>query len=252
MKLSVASLARRPDLVPLLDRFPGAWPAFMYHDPLSGLLYAHAAGLLAAYCLVGYDPDRPDVPLAKAYSAPVHWTGDPAADLPDGGWDAMMLHVVDDALARREPNLVSALEITVQPEYRGAGLSRQMLDALRENTARLGYRDLVAPVRPNGKHRYPELSIERYLDLRRPDGLSEDPWLRTHQRAGGRIVRIAPRSMTIVGSLAEWREWTGLPFAESGPVQVPQALAPVACDVTAGWGVYVEPNVWVHHKLTAP
>jgi hypothetical protein len=63
------------------------------------------------------------------------------------------------------------------------------------------------------------------------------------------IERIAPRSMTIPGTLAEWRGWTGLPFDTTGPVYVPQALTPVHCDVAQDHAVYVEPNVWVRHRL---
>jgi hypothetical protein len=63
------------------------------------------------------------------------------------------------------------------------------------------------------------------------------------------IEEIAPASMVVSGALAEWRDWTGLPFAVSGPVEVPQALVPVHCDVDQDSAVYVEPNVWVRHRL---
>jgi hypothetical protein len=82
----------------------------------------------------------------------------------------------------------------------------------------------------------------------REDGLPVDPWLRVHVRAGGRIEKVAPRSMVIPGTLEEWREWTGLPFDKTGPVLVPEALRPVHCDVEHGVAVYVEPNVWVRHR----
>src|SRR5438045_3478948 len=80
-------------------------------------------------------------------------------------------------------------------------------------------------------------------------GVPYDPWLRVHARAGAHVVGVAACSMTIPGTLAQWRAWTDLPFDESGPVPVPHALAPVHCDVAADQAVYVEPNVWVHHQL---
>jgi hypothetical protein len=83
----------------------------------------------------------------------------------------------------------------------------------------------------------------------RDDGLPADAWLRIHVRAGARIVKVAPRSMTIPGTLAEWRDWTGLPFDTPGPVVVPGALVPVHCDPAQDMAVYVEPNVWVWHEL---
>ena len=52
------------------------------------------------------------------------------------------------------------------------------------------------------------------------------------------------------GSLAQWREWTGLPFDRTGDVIVPGALVPVHCDAEHDHAVYVEPNVWVKHALT--
>jgi hypothetical protein len=51
--------------------------------------------------------------------------------------------------------------------------------------------------------------------------------------------------MTIVGSLAEWRAWTGLPFSTSGTVHVEGALKPVHVSVENDYAVCVEPNVWI-------
>ena len=45
--------------------------------------------------------------------------------------------------------------------------------------------------------------------------------------------------------------WTGLPFDTTGDVIVPKALVPVHVDVTHDHAVYVEPNVWVQHDLSA-
>jgi GNAT superfamily N-acetyltransferase len=247
--LLVTNLAQRPDLAPQLDRFAGAWPEFMYHDPLATLVYGHADTALAEFCLVAVSRDDPGLAVAKAYSTPFRWPAGALDELPDGGWDAAALSAADDRLAGRRGNLVCALEVTVRPELRGRGLSRVMLDALRRNASALGFRDLVVPVRPNGKHALAELPMAEYVRMTRDDGLPVDPWLRTHVRAGGRVVRVAPRSMTIVGSLSDWREWTGLPFDATGPVRVPQALVPVHCDVASDLAVYVEPNVWVHHTL---
>jgi hypothetical protein len=89
-----------------------------------------------------------------------------------------------------------------------------------------------------------------YITMMREDGLPADPWLRVHVRAGGQILRVAPASMVMVGSLADWRAWTGLPFDRSGDVIVPEALVPVHCDVEHDHAVYVEPNVWVEHDLS--
>ena len=66
---------------------------------------------------------------------------------------------------------------------------------------------------------------------------------------GARIVKVAPCSMVIAGTLAEWRDWTGLRFAESGPAIVPDALSPVHVSLEQDHAVYVEPNIWLHHRV---
>jgi hypothetical protein len=85
------------------------------------------------------------------------------------------------------------------------------------------------------------MPIEAYAAMVREDGMPQDPWLRVHVRAGGRIVATCKRAMVIPGTLDEWRSWTGLPFDESGPVVVPGALVPVQCSVEHDYAVYVEP-----------
>jgi hypothetical protein len=55
--------------------------------------------------------------------------------------------------------------------------------------------------------------------------------------------------MTIAGTIPEWREWTGLPFDQSGPTIVPGALTPIHVSLEQDHAVYVEPNLWVRHPL---
>jgi hypothetical protein len=245
----VATVAERPDLVERLDDFPGAWPEFLHHHRLSALFYDSVPTSHADFCLVAVDPDAPGMPIAKAYSMAVSWAGVDA--LPPDGHDGAILQATADRLDGRAARLVVAVEVTVQVGWQGRGVSRIMLEALRANAARHGFTDLVVPVRPTGKHGSPELSLAQYAAVTRADGLPADPWLRVHVRAGGRIAGIAPTSMTLAAPLAAWRSWTGLPFDVSGPVVVPEALVPVHCDVANDVAVYVEPNVWVHHPLTA-
>jgi GNAT superfamily N-acetyltransferase len=248
--LLVATLAQRPDLAPLLDLFPGAWPPFMYHDRVSALYYDDYVRQYSEFCVVAIDRNTPDRAVAKALSVPFTWEADPRADLPRGGYDEVILRAAADRVAGRTGNLVSPIEIAVQPDRRRHGLASLMLEALRRNTARLGFASMVAPVRPNLRHAHRDTPLASYVARTRDDGLPYDPWLRVHVRAGGQIVGITPCSMTIAGTLDEWRTWTGLPFDAPGPVDIPEALAPVHCDLSENHAVYVEPNVWVHHALS--
>lgn len=124
-----------------------------------------------------------------------------------------------------------------------------MLVAMQSAGRAAGYRALIACVRPTEKHRYPLTSIERYAAWTRPDGLPFDPWLRLHVRVGGRIVRAAPRSMEIRGSIADWEHWTGLSFPDDGAYVVATATSPVTIDRNRDEGVYFDQNIWVVHDL---
>ncbi len=126
-----------------------------------------------------------------------------------------------------------------------------MLEAMKLAAVEAGLRAVIACVRPTEKSRYPLLPIETYAAWRRSDGLPVDAWLRVHVRAGGRMVRPSPRSMTIEGSIADWEDWTGLSFPASGPYVVDGALVPVEIDLAADRGVYHDPNVWIVHEVGA-
>jgi hypothetical protein len=249
MDLLVTTAAQRPDLVPLLEDF-NDWPAFMSQDPVAPLYYRDAVRAYPEFVLIGIDRDHPDRLVAKGYSVPFTWQGDPEESVPNGGWDQVILIAALDRLAGRSGTTVSALEISVRADLSGKGLSSIMLAAMRRNAADHGYTDLVAPVRPNAKHHHPQMSIVEYASLRRDDGLPVDPWLRVHIRAGGQIVGTSARAMVITGSLADWRVWTGLPFDTTGPIEVPDALVPVHCDTVHDHAVYCEPCVWVRHRLS--
>lgn len=252
-RLVVFTLAERPDLrVQLFSaEFAVAVPEFLRHDPTAALFYddgnldRHLDFILAAV-----DRDDPGRAVARAVSVPFAF-GDSAlgrAELPDCGWDGVIRWAYEDHLAGRTANAVSALEIMVLPPYRGHGVSQRMLAALCGNTRTRGFSDLYAPVRPTEKHREPLTPFLEYVARSRADGLPQDSWVRAHCRAGGRLVKVAPCSMVIAGTLADWRRWTGLPFAESGAAIVPGALGPVHVSCEQDHAVYVEPNLWIHHR----
>jgi GNAT superfamily N-acetyltransferase len=253
-RLTVATFAERPDLLAKVfdPAIQSAVPEFMRHDPAGGLYYGE--GHLEHYRefgLVAFDPAAPEEPLARAFSVPFAFRdGTPGRDeLPDGGWDEVIRWGHLDRVDGRRPNAVSALEIMVAPRLQGQGVSRRMLAALRDNARRLGFRDLYGPLRPTEKDKEPLTPFADYVARRRPDGQPHDAWIRTHVRAGAEIVKIAPRSMVAAGTLAEWREWTGLPFDRSGPTIVPGALSPIHVSLEQDHAVYVEPNLWVRHPL---
>jgi GNAT superfamily N-acetyltransferase len=249
--LQIVTMAARPELDPLSASMPDTWPEFMRWDHVAAF-YFNALENWSEFVLFAVDDGAPDVVLAKAYSIPfVMSLDDRRQALPPDGWDRVITWGWLDHRAGRTPNMVSAIEIALHPDHQGRGLSGQMVMAMRDNAARLGFADLVAPVRPNRKHREPTAPMSEYAFRTRADGLPADDWLRVHVRVGGVIEQIAPNSMTISGTLEQWRGWTGLPFDESGAVIVPGALVPVHVDLDHDVAVYVEPNVWIRHRTGA-
>jgi GNAT superfamily N-acetyltransferase len=253
-RLVVATFAERPDLLGKVfgREIQSAVPEFMRHDPVGALYYAD--GILERYCefgLVAVDPAEPEHPVARAFCVPFAFRDGRSsrAELPDAGWDAVIRWGLEDQFLGRRPNAVSALEIMVTPRLQGRGISRLMLTAMRDNVRRLGFRDLYAPLRPTEKDKEPLTPFAEYAARRRADGLPFDAWIRVHVRAGAEIVKIAPRSMIVAGTPAEWRGWTGLPFDQSGLALMPGALSPIHVSLEQDHAVYVEPNLWVHHRL---
>ena len=57
--------------------------------------------------------------------------------------------------------------------------------------------------------------MSEYASWTGDDGLSIDPRIRTHQRMGATIIRPAPNSLVIRGTVAEWEAWAQMPFAGS-------------------------------------
>jgi GNAT superfamily N-acetyltransferase len=244
MTLRFPTRAERPGRLPhtasLRER---VYPAFMYHDAVVDRLFGRVIAEYAEFNFYAWDDERAEV-VGVGNAVPAKWDGD-AASLPDGGLDA----VVEARFAEGapEPTVLCALQILIAPEYRGQGLSSRMIKRMSEIGRDHGFDTLIAPVRPNLKHRYPLTPIDRYLAWRRRDGTHLDPWLRTHERLGADIVKIAPESATISGTVAEWEEWTEMAFPESGAYVVSGALVPVEINRERDEGLYVEPNVWMVH-----
>ena len=181
--------------------------------------------------------------LAEAHAISLPWDGTPE-DLPSG-WDEGF---VRGATSERPHTALMAIAISVAPAQQGRRLSGRMIGTFADNARAAGLSaGVIAPVRPTWKERYPLVPIERYVEWRREDGTHFDPWIRVHERVGGEILQVAPRSMTIVAPAEDWEEWTGMRFPGDGEYVFPGGLAPLV--VEDGVGTHVEPNVWLLHRL---
>jgi GNAT superfamily N-acetyltransferase len=180
--------------------------------------------------------------LADGLTVPVPWDGT-AKGLPEGVAGALNSAFEPGV----QPTALCALAAEIHPDHQGRGLSAVVLRAMADLAREHGFSDLIAPVRPSAKERYPLIPIEQYMVWHREaDGLHFDPWLRVHIRAGGEILAPEPHGMRIEAPVEAWEAWTGLALPDDGRYVFPHGLAPLT--VVDGIGRYWEPNVWVRHR----
>lgn len=225
-----------------------AWPEFMLHDPVCDRHWGSLYTTFPGFQLYLYDETN-DTVLGEGNTIPLAWNGT-AAGLPDG-LDPVLVRGVTEAEQGIRPSSLCALQAVITPGRQGQGLSRVIIQGMRDIARHHALTDLIAPVRPTMKSRYPLTDMARYIRWQRDDGLPLDPWLRVHRRLGAEIIGVAERSMTITGTVEEWERWTDMAFPESGEYVVPGALVPVRIDRQHDQGTYVEPNVWMRHRVSA-
>jgi GNAT superfamily N-acetyltransferase len=215
------------------------FPEFMHHNQSGTRFWGRLYIDHPAFQLALLDGDEL---VAELHSVPTPWDGT-LDDLPSG-WDEAFVRAFEDG---RPPTVLCALAISVRPDRQGSRLSSRMLEEMRRVAHENGLRELIAPVRPTFKDRYPLIPIEQYIDWRRDDGSHFDPWVRIHELIGGMVLAPAPESMRIEAPVADWEAWTAMRFPEDGSYVVPGMLAPL--EVRDGVGVHVEPNIWLHHSV---
>lgn len=243
---TIVSLAERPDLIVPTDQFNGSvWPAYMIESPTANGLFGRCFKDWPEIQFVLLDTAG-DI-VATNNAMPLFWAGTDD-DLPTG-WEDQVIRSVADHDGGRAPNTMGAMQIVVRPDLRGGGFAGKMLGAMQAAARAAGYRAVIACVRPTWKDRYPLTPIERYAVWTRADGLPFDPWIRLHARLGGRIVRPAPESMKLRGTVAEWEGWTGMTFPESAQYVIPGATSPLTIDRDRDEGICFDQNVWMVHDL---
>lgn len=236
------------------DRVPGcrsavdrlsalSWPGFLLHGDVARwhCLFEE----FARFQLLLFDPDGSLA--AVGHCVPLSWDGS-EPDLP-GSIDGVIGRALELTRSGGAPDAFAALGVMVDPSRRGSNLSEAVLGKMRMLASENSCHRLVAPVRPVLKSLYPLMPMESYSAWRREDGSLFDPWLRIHERMGAMMISIAPGTLTVEGSVAQWREWAGMDFPESGSYVVPGALQPVRIDLESDSGRYDDPNCWMVHNF---
>lgn len=239
--------SERPELWDRIDEeFAGVVPEYNLHGDISPGFWKRLFEDFREYQFVLYDEER-DAVLGAGRSLPRVWDGTPE------GLGSGLDDSIDAAFSARDqglaPNALVALGVEVSPAHQGGGHSRALLTQLTDLARAHGFDDLIVPLRPIWKHRYPLAPIEEYAHWKREDGEPFDPWIRTQVRLGGTITTAMERSSRISGTIAEWESWTGMAFPADGDHIFPEGLSTLRVDRAADRAVYWEPAVWVTFDL---
>jgi len=244
---SVVRFSERPELwADTEDVTAEVWPEYNRHGEVMGRYWGRLFEDFPGFQLVLFDDEVGEV-IAEGHTVPCRWDG--TTDGLGDGIDAMMTAAFDALDAGQAPTALCALAAEIRPQFQGRGLADRMLDVMADLARAAGLAHLIAPVRPSFKDRYPITPIERYITWTREAGEPFDPWIRIHIRRGAKMAKPIPHSLHIVGTVAEWEQWTGMRFPEDGVYTFPAGLAPVEIDRERDLGSYWEPNVWIVHTI---
>ena len=246
MSYQIHSLQERPDLHKAFDIIGDrVWPQFMGWDIVLRQHWDKLYKTFPEYQLVLCENDEA---IGLANSIPF-FRDMPLEELPEEGWDWVLVKGLKDSEKGLKPNTLSGLQVAIDRQYQGKGISPLMVLAMCSLAREKGCRHLAIPVRPTRKSDYPETPISEYIGWKGEDGLPFDPWMRVHVKLGARIIKPCHRSMYITGSIADWEQWTGMKFPKTGVYNVEGALTPVRIDQEKDTGEYIEPNVWIVHEI---
>ena len=165
--------------------------------------------------------------------------------LPDSGWRFAM----ESVLAEPKPNCMCLLVANVDPAARGLGFSKVLVEKAKAVTLDLGFKEMIAPVRPTLKQDFPEQTLDEYIQKRDEKNEVFDPWLKLHVRLGGEVLNVCHESVIINATIKKWSQWLSAEFHQSGKYILPMGLAPLDINLEKNIGTYVEPNVWVRYLL---
>ena len=181
------------------------------------------------------------------HTVPLHWNKEKHS-LPNT-IDEIIVSAIKCRELKKSANTLAALAIMVSDLYRGKGLSTEIMTAMKLLARENKLKSLIVPVRPTLKSRYPITPFDQYVNWKRKDGSPFDPWLRVHWKLGASALRIAPKAMTVEGTVEQWENWTDMRFPASGEYVVEGALQPIKIDRANNVGRYEDPNLWMFHTI---
>ncbi|WP_228985309.1 transferase [Photorhabdus laumondii] len=249
----IQSAKQRPDLKNATDELIyHNWPLFIQNSPVTyehwNKLFKSDFSRFQQFAILQQGEKQRLIGVAN--SVPFPWEGDSLEQLPDNGWDEVFRRGMF-ARGKKVTKMLSALSVTVSPEFRGKNLPALLISSLKQAAIEEGLKGLVVPVRPTLKQNYPLQDFVQYCRWKNDNNEPFDPWIRTHWRLGAKIIQPAMHSMSINATLDKWQEWTGMKFLQSGQYIIPGGLVPLVVDVQQQMAYYIEPNLWMFHNLHA-
>jgi len=243
LNYDVTTFDRHPGLKDKLEELSQqAWPEFLRHG--DDYHWGELFGRFGSFQLLFISGD--DL-VGAGHTVPLYW--DKGIDsLPDT-IDEIIVSAIKCQKLERPPNTLAALAVMVSSLHRRQGLSTKILNEMKRLASENEMDSLIAPVRPTFKSRYPDTPFDQYVTLKREDGSPADPWVRVHWKLGATVLKTAPRTLTVEGTIEEWESWTGMRFPSSGEYEVDGALQPVIIDHTCNVGRYEDPNLWMLHTI---
>lgn len=241
----VSTLAQRMDFIDRLAALDNkSWPVFLQNSDAQS--WHHFYDQLSESVLLLISGERL---IAAGFTVVIDWNGS-EQDLPVS-IESVLQRGLTLKAQQADGNTLVPIGALVDSSVQGQGVSSLVLQEMKRFARQQGLSHLVVPVRPTFKAKYPLQTIESYTTWRREDGFLFDPWLRVHEKLNAKVISISDQTLSVVGTIEQWQQWTGMHFAESGRYIVPGALSAVEVDISRNIGCYREPNVWMQHPMTA-
>ena len=94
-----------------------SWPEFMLHDPIADEYWHELFDRFIDYQFAMLDTQTNRMAV-MGNSLTFHWDQD-LSELPERGWDWVFVEAVEDHKNGVVPNIQSAIQVAIHPDYRG-------------------------------------------------------------------------------------------------------------------------------------
>lgn len=172
------------------------------------------------------------------------------------GWQAVVrASYLHSEIEQQEVNTLVGLFIFVEDGYRQQGWANNVILEMRNLAQEKGLQALVIPLRPPLRYKkdYATMPMTEFAELKRPDGLPQDHWIRLHTRLGASILRASEKSHQHVLPLQDFQQHFSC-------AELPPDTGETLVERNGEWyKVYVDQQrdfvlinqgcVWVQHQL---